>query len=199
MYQVVVECVEQSATQYLLSNGFTNEASNVTSPSSYTERPDFSDVYYIGEVKQVHYTELRKMNPDLTDEELTDIKNSGSAWYNYWPVIRTFQEDVFNNEMVTLLYFNYKTEKRFVYKKKKLENGGERVIKRDENFKPTPDNPSFERLDVVKDVWYEGVLVLGSNILIKWDLLKNMVRPEAATEKALCNYIINSPSMYKKH
>jgi hypothetical protein len=164
---------------------------------SYTEKPDFSDVYYIGEVKQVHYTELRKMNPELTDEELTDIKNSGSAWYNYWPVIRTFQEDVFNNEMVTLLYFNYKTEKRFVYKKKKLENGGERVIKRDENFKPTPDNPSFERLDVVKDVWYEGVLVLGSNILIKWDLLKNMVRPEAATQKALCNYIINSPSMYK--
>jgi hypothetical protein len=137
------------------------------------------------------------MNPELTDEDLTDIKNSGSAWYNYWPVIRTFQEDVFNNEMVTLLYFNYKTEKRFVYKKKKLENGGERVIKRDENFKPTPDNPSFERLDVVKDVWYEGVLVLGSNIIIKWDLLKNMVRPEAATQKALCNYIINSPSMYK--
>jgi hypothetical protein len=164
---------------------------------SYTEKPDFSDIYYVGEVKQVHYTELRKINPNLTNEELQDIRNAGSAWYNYFPVIRQFQDDIFNEEVVTLLYFNYKTDKRFVYKKKRLENGGERVIRRDENFKPEEDNNMFERLDVVKDVWYEGVLVCGSNILIQWDLLKNMVRPEAATQKALPNYVINSPSMYK--
>jgi hypothetical protein len=164
---------------------------------SYTEKPDFSDIYYVGEVKQVHYTELRKINPNLTNEELVDIKNSGSAWYNYFPVIRQFQDDIFNEEVVTLLYFNYKSDKRFVYKKKFLDNGGEKVIRRDENFNPEGENERFEKIDVVKDVWYEGVLVMGSNILIKWDLLKNMVRPEAATQKALCNYVINAPSMYK--
>ena len=37
---------------------------------SYTEKEDFSDCYYFGEVKQVHYTELLKINPDLTDEQL---------------------------------------------------------------------------------------------------------------------------------
>ncbi len=157
----------------------------------------FSDIYYVGEVKQVHYTELRKINPSLTNDELKDIKNSGSAWYNYFPVIRQFQDDVFNDEVVTLLYFNYKTEKRFVYKKKFLDNGGERVIRRDEGFNPEENNERFERIDVVKDVWYEGVLVLGSNILIKWELLKNMVRPEAATQRALSNYVIHAPSMYK--
>jgi hypothetical protein len=164
---------------------------------SYTEKPDFSDIYYVGEVKQVHYTELRKINPNLTNEELVDIKNSGSAWYNYFPVIRQFQDDIFNEEVVTLLYFNYKSDKRFIYKKKFLDNGGEKVIRRDENFNPEGENERFEKIDVVKDVWYEGVLVMGSNILIKWDLLKNMVRPEAATQKALCNYVINAPSMYK--
>lgn len=164
---------------------------------SYTEKPDFSDIYYVGEVKQVHYTELRKINPNLTNDELVDIKNSGSAWYNYFPVIRQFQDDIFNDEVVTLLYFNYKTDKRFIYKKKFLDNGGEKVIRRDESFNPEGENERFEKIDVVKDVWYEGVLVLGSNILIKWDLLKNMVRPESATQKALCNYVINAPSMYK--
>jgi hypothetical protein len=164
---------------------------------SYTEKPDFSDIYYVGEVKQVHYTELRKINPNLTNEELVDIKNSGSAWYNYFPVIRQFQDDIFNEEVVTLLYFNYKSDKRFIYKKKFLDNGGEKVIRRDESFNPEGENERFEKIDVVKDVWYEGVLVMGSNILIKWDLLKNMVRPEAATQKALCNYVINAPSMYK--
>ena len=164
---------------------------------SYTEKPDFSDIYYVGEVRQVHYTELRKINPSLTDEDLTDIKNAGSAWYDNFPIIRTFQDSAFSNEMVSLLYFNYKTDKHFVYKKKKLENGGERVIRRDESFNPDQENEMYKKLDVVKDVWYEGVLVLGSNKLIKWDLLKNMIRPESATQKALPNYVIYSPSMYK--
>jgi hypothetical protein len=164
---------------------------------SYTEKPDFSDIYYVGEVKQVHYTEIRKINPSVTDETLKDIKNSGSAWYNYYPIIRTFQDDVFDDEVVTLLYFNYKTEKRFVYKKKYLENGGERVIRRDETFNPEAGNEMFERVDVVKDVWYEGVLVLGTNIMLKWEMLENMVRPDAATQKALSNYVMFAPSMYK--
>ena len=164
---------------------------------SYTEKPDFSDIYYVGEVKQVHYTEIRKINPSVTDETLKDIKNSGSAWYNYYPIIRTFQDDVFDDEVVTLLYFNYKTEKRFVYKKKYLENGGERVIRRDETFNPETGNEMFERVDVVKDVWYEGVLVLGTNIMLKWEMLENMVRPDAATQKALSNYVMFAPSMYK--
>ena len=164
---------------------------------SYTEKPDFSDIYYVGEVKQVHYTEIRKINPSVTDETLKDIKNSGSAWYNYYPIIRTFQDDVFDDEVVTLLYFNYKTEKRFVYKKKYLENGGERVIRRDETFNPEAGNEMFERVDVVKDVWYEGVLVLGTNIMLKWEMLENMVRPDAATQKALSNYVMYAPSMYK--
>jgi hypothetical protein len=164
---------------------------------SYTEKPDFSDIYYVGEVKQVHYTEIRKINPSVTDETLKDIKNSGSAWYNYYPIIRTFQDDVFDDEVVTLLYFNYKTEKRFVYKKKYLENGGEKVIRRDETFNPEAGNEMFERVDVVKDVWYEGVLVLGTNIMLKWEMLENMVRPDAATQKALSNYVMFAPSMYK--
>lgn len=164
---------------------------------SYTEKPDFSDIYYVGEVRQVHYTELRKINPSLTDEDLTDIKNAGSAWYDNFPIIRTFQDNAFANELVSLLYFNYKTDKHFVYKKKKLENGGERVIRRDESFNPDQENEMYKKLDVVKDVWYEGVLVLGSNKLIKWELLKNMIRPESATQKALPNYVIYSPSMYK--
>jgi hypothetical protein len=81
---------------------------------SYTEKNDFSDCYYFGEVKQVHYTELLKINPNLTKEELQEIKNSSSAWYDHFPIIRQYQDDAFLNEVVTLLYFNYKTDMRFV-------------------------------------------------------------------------------------
>jgi hypothetical protein len=163
---------------------------------SYTEKSDFSDCFYFGEVKQVHYTELLKMNPNLTDEELTEIKNAGSAWYDYFPVVRNYQDDAFLNEVVTLLYFNYKTHKKFVWKKKLLENGGERVIRKDDNFNPPP-NEMFEVVEAVRDVWYEGVLVGGSNIVIKWEMMKNMVRPKSASQKALPNYIAYAPRYYK--
>jgi hypothetical protein len=165
---------------------------------SYTEKPDFSDCYYFGEVKQVHYTELLKINPNLTKEELEEIKNASSAWYDYFPIIRQYQDDAFLNEVVTLLYFNYKTDMRFVWKKKLLENGGERVIRKDGNFNPpVEEGMMFERVEAVRDAWYEGILVGGTNILVKWELMKNMVRPKSATQKALPNYVAYAPRMYK--
>lgn len=165
---------------------------------SYTEKNDFSDIYYVGEVKQIHYTELRKINPSITDEDLQEIKKWGNAWYNDYTIIGQLQDDPFNSEMISVLYFNYKTDKKFVWKKKFLDNGGERVIKRDDSFNPPTDTEErFERVEATKDVWYEGVLVLGSNMLVSWDLSKNMVRPEAASQKAVCNYVISAPRMYK--
>jgi hypothetical protein len=165
---------------------------------SYTEKPDFSDCYYFGEVKQVHYTELLKIDPNLTDEQLNEIRNAASAWYDYFPIIRNYQDSAFLNEVVTLLYFNYKTSKKFVWKKKLLENGGERVIRKDESFNPpTEEGMMFEKIETVKDVWYEGIIVGGSNIILKWDMMKNMVRPKSATQKALPNYVVFAPRMYK--
>lgn len=165
---------------------------------SYTEKNDFSDCYYFGEVKQVHYTELLKINPNLTNEQLNEIRNASSAWYDYFPIIRNYQDDAFLNEVVTLLYFNYKTSKRFVWKKKILENGGERVIRKNDTFNPpVEEGMMFEKVEAVRDVWYEGILVGGSNIMLKWDMMKNMVRPKSATQKALPNYVVFAPRMYK--
>jgi hypothetical protein len=165
---------------------------------SYTEKEDFSDCYYFGEVKQVHYTELLKINPDLTDEQLTEIKNASSAWYEYFPIVRNYQDDTFLNEVVTLLYFNYKTTKRFVWKKKLLENGGERVIRKgDTFFPPMGEGVPFEIIEAPREVWYDGILVGGSNILLKWEMMRNMVRPKSASQKAMPNYVAHAPRMYK--
>ncbi len=165
---------------------------------SYTEKEDFSDCYYFGEVKQVHYTELLKINPDLTDEQLTEIKSSSSAYNNYFPIIRNYQDDAFLNEVVTLMYFNYKTSKRFVWKKKILDNGGERVIRKGDTFNPpTGDGVPFEIIEAPREVWYDGILVAGSNILLKWEMARNMVRPKSASQSAMPNYVAHAPRLYK--
>jgi hypothetical protein len=165
---------------------------------SYTESPTFDDCFYFGEVKQVPITELIKIKPDITNEELAEIQQLGTAWYNYYGVLRPYRSDLFNRDVVTLLYFNYKTDKSYVYKKKYNDNGGSKVIQKDESFNPPEGTEErFERIEKRIDVWYEGVMVMGSPYLLKWELGKNMVRPKSASQYALPNYIAIAPRMYK--
>ena len=165
---------------------------------SYTESPTFDDCFYWGEVKQVPITELIKIKPDITKEELAEIQQLGTAWYNYYGIMRPYRSDIFNRDVVTLLYFNYKTDKTFVYKKKYLENNGVRVIQKDENFNPPEGTEErFERIEKRIDVWYEGIMVPGSPYLLKWELARNMVRPKSVSQYALPSYIAIAPRMYK--
>jgi len=165
---------------------------------SYTESPTFDDCFYFGEVKQVPITELVKIKPNITNEELAEIQQLGTAWYNYYGVLRPYRSDLFNRDVVTLMYFNYKTDKTYVYKKKYNDNGGNKVIQKDESFNPPEGTEErFERIEKRIDVWYEGVMVMGSPYLLKWDLAKNMVRPKSASQFALPQYIAVAPRMYK--
>ena len=165
---------------------------------SYTESPTFDDCFYFGEVKQVPITELIKIKPNITNEELAEIQQLGTAWYNYYGVLRPYRSDLFNRDVVTLMYFNYKTDKTYVYKKKYNENGGNKVIQKDQSFNPPEGTEErFERIEKRIDVWYEGVMVMGSSYLLKWDLAKNMVRPKSASQYALPQYIAVAPRMYK--
>ena len=85
-----------------------------------------------------------------------------------------------------------------VYKKKKLDNGGERIILKTDDFNPPEEtNEKFEKLSKRIEVWYEGIMVMGSSKMLKWELAKNMVRPKSASQIALPNYIGSAPRMYK--
>ena len=165
---------------------------------SYTEDPYFKDCFYWGEVKRIPLTELYKIKPDLTDEDIKQIREYAAAWYNYYPTIRQYEGDLFDKDAVTLLYFNYKTTKKIVHKKKRLSTGGDKVIRKNGEFNPEGDHDGrFEKLEKRIDVWYEGVMVMGSNYLLKWSLSKNMVRPKSASQQAMPNYIAVAPRMYK--
>jgi len=165
---------------------------------SYTEDPDFKDVFYWGEIKQIHITELKKIKPDITPEELEDIHKSSGLWSTEYSIMRPYNDDVMQKEIVNVLFFNYKTDYNFVWKKKILDNGGERAIRRDESFNPPADEDAmFERVDKTIDVWREGVVVLGTDHILQWEISKNMVRPESAFQKVHPNYIAAAPRMYK--
>lgn len=167
---------------------------------SYTEDPYFKDCFYWGEIKTLPMTELLKIDPALTKDDLQQISQQSQGWYDYYNVARFYENSLFSRDTCTLMYFNYKTTKKVVYKKKILENGGSRVIEKDDTFNPPVEmmeEGSFEKLEKTIDVWYEGVMVMGSNILLKWEMSQNMVRPKSASQHAIPNYVACAPRMYK--
>lgn len=167
---------------------------------SYTEDPYFKDCFYWGEIKTVPITELLKIDQSLTTDDLAEISKYSQSWYDYYNVAQYYQNDIFYRDTCTLLYFNYKTTKKVVYKKKFLENGGVRVIAKDDTFNPPADmmeEGKFEKIEKIIDVWYEGVMVMGTNILLKWEMSENMVRPKSSSQHAIPNYVAIAPRMYK--
>lgn len=167
---------------------------------SYTEDPFFRDCFYWGEIKTISMTELLKIDQSLTREDLQEISQYSQGWYDYYNVSQFYENSLFSRDTCTLLYFNYKTTKKIVYKKKNLKGGGARVIEKDENFNPPADmmeEENFEKIDKTIDVWYEGIMVMGTNILLQWKLSENMVRPKSASQHALPNYVACAPRMYK--
>lgn len=167
---------------------------------SYTEDPYFKDCFYWGEIKTLPLTELYKIDQSLTAEDLREISQYSQGWYDYYNVSRFYENSLFSKDTCTLMYFNYKSTKKIVYKKKRLDNGGTRVIEKDDTFNPPTEmmeEGNFEKIEKTIDVWYEGIMVMGTNILLKWELAHNMVRPKSASQHALPNYIACAPRMYK--
>jgi hypothetical protein len=168
---------------------------------SYTEDPHFKDCFYWGEIKTVPITELLKIDPKLTKEDLEEISKSGQSWYDYYNTAQYYDNDIFYRDTVTLMYFNYKTTKKMVYKKKvNEETGSTKVIEKDDQFNPPQemmDEGNFEKLSKTIDVWYDGVMVMGTNYILKWNLAENMVRPKSTSQYALPNYVAVAPRMYK--
>ena len=167
---------------------------------SYTEDPQFKDCFYWGEIKTVHITELLKIDPSLTKEDLEEISKSGQSWYDYYNVAQFYDNDIFYRDTTTLMYFNYKSTQKIVYKKKNLEGGASRMIEKDDQFNP-PDEMmeegNFEKVEKTIDIWYDGVMVMGTNIILKWQAAENMVRPKSASQFAIPNYVASAPRMYK--
>jgi hypothetical protein len=167
---------------------------------SYTEDPYFRDCFYWGEIKTLPITELYKIDQSLTKEDLEKISKYSQSWYDYYNVAQFYENNIFSRDTCTLLYFNYKTSKKIVYKKKILDNGNSRMIEKDDEFNPPiemMEEGRFEKVEKTIDVWYEGVMVMGTNILLKWKMSENMVRPKSATQHAIPNYVAVAPRMYK--
>ena len=167
---------------------------------SYTEDPYFKDNFYWGEIKTVPIGELIKIDPDLSLGDLDEISKYSQSWYQYYNDAQAYNNSMFHRDTATLLYFNYKSTHSFVYKKKRMADGTFKTVEKTDEFNPPQemmDEGGFEKVTKRIDVWYDGVMVMGTNIMLQWKLSENMVRPKSANQYARPNYIACAPRMYK--
>lgn len=165
---------------------------------SYTEDPNFQDCYYFGEVKKIKVNELKKQFPNLDNEEIYELTKKGSNYTSYNDIsdYNNNYEDDYNT--LTVLYFNWKTWENDVYKIKETSSGANKAIRKDDSFDPPKDKRTrFQRVAQAREVVYEGVFILGTDIILKWEKATNMIRPQSNTNKVVMNYIVSAPRLYK--
>jgi len=192
-YDLAVLGISAVKTNFNLANGITVDyVDPVNLVYSYTEDPNFEDIYYAGEVKSISLEELKKQFPNLTDSDLKEIeKYPGNSNYtrNYYA-----QDDDYNQ--IQVLYFEYKTYQNQVFKIKQTDQGLEKALEKPDTFDP-PESDNFNRVHRAIEVLYSGAKILGHEKMLKWELAENMTRPYSNQTKVQMNYAISAPRMYK--
>ena len=157
---------------------------------SYTEDPNFEDIYYVGEVKAMTIPEIKKQFPHISNEELEKVQKSYSN-NNY-----IYGWGAYDENTVQVLYFEYKTYMDQVFKIKNTDQGLEKALEKPDTFNP-PESDNFNKVSRSVEVLFEGVKVLGTDMMLQWEMAENMTRPMADTTKVEMNYAICAPRMYK--
>jgi|TARA_R110000824_G_scaffold124268_4_gene282584 hypothetical protein len=158
---------------------------------SYTEDPNFEDIYYVGEVKSINLADLKTQFPYLSDEEMEQIQKypGNSEYLRNW----SGRND---EQTVQVIYFEYKTYSDQVFKVKKTATGLEKALEKPDTFSP-PENENFEVVSRTIETLYSGAKILGHPMMLKWELAENMTRPFADTTRVKMNYNICAPRIYK--
>ena len=177
-------------TSFNKSEGVTVEYVNPSNLVwSFTNDPNFQDLYYVGEIKSLSVPELKKQFPNLSNEDLLRIQK--------YPGREGSQRNPnMDNDLVQVLYFEYKTYIDQVFKIKQTEQGLEKTLEKEDFFNPPPSD-NFDRVSRTIEVLFTGCKVLGVEQMLKWEMSENMTRPNSDLTKVNMNYNIVAPHMYQ--
>jgi hypothetical protein len=177
---------------------------------SYPTRSNFSNVYYKGSVRRKTLAEVQRLSgKKFSKEELESFKNVSNEWQAYNNISNEFWyrgEDL-PSYQVDVLDFTFKTTRVNKFKKKYKKNGGYSIIEKPSTFAKSEEQlakeaaqgyPDYDILEDVEEVWYEGSLILGSDMLFNYRECDEMTRPEGfISNKVPSSFIMYAPELYQ--
>lgn len=152
---------------------------------SYSDFPDLRDTTYRGHVSSMKISELRarfgkEFGGTLTEEQIFQIAQSAKEyqltdkikWMQDWNVAYLRPYDEWN---VDVLNFEVKTLDSEGYTITKTKKNGSTIIRKG---KPEKLDENQEYVEEKKWNIYEGVYCPVTKTMLKWNIKKNMIRPQ---------------------
>lgn len=165
---------------------------------SYTDDPYYRDCFWHAEAKRVLISDVLIENPWLNDDKnewyREQLLHSGKAWDNYYNTPSNERLEGTTN----ILYFTYRTT-REKFKKIKEKATGEKIVSDASPFFDVTKvkKEDYKRVSKVEEIIFEGAYVLGTDIMLKWEVMQNMTRPKSNIQKVLDQYIMIAPDKEK--
>ena len=168
---------------------------------SYAVNKNFKGVNYYGQVKKISINELKRISGDkFTEEKLQEIAKSSSNWNRYHGFSNEYPEyrdGDLSGMMIDVMYFTFQSTNTISYKKKYMKNGGFKMTKKESTFDKKSNTDGFDVSKKIIDVWYEGMLILGTEEIVNYKLCENMIRPEGLLNITAPNFIVYAPELYQ--
>ena len=168
---------------------------------SYAVNKNFKGVNYYGQVKKISINELRRISGNkFTEEKIQEIAKSSSNWNRYHGFSNEYPEyrdGDLSGMMIDVMYFTFQSTNTISYKKKHMKNGGFKMTKKESTFDKKSNTDGFDVSKKIIDVWYEGMLILGTEEIVNYKLCENMIRPEGLLNITAPNFIVYAPELYQ--
>lgn len=177
--------------------------------TSWTDRPDFANIQYVGEVIKVSISQLADMaNGELSEDQLFEIAKLNSnkygnpmwSWGNTYYPNNTMLYRPYDNFLIEVLDFEFTTVDVKKWSKKKNRNGGYYIKERAVGYKAPEGNATkTEVFEKTIQNNYCGKFVIGTNYLFGYGKEKNMTRERKNTSLSSNTYlkpVIFAPDIY---
>ena len=161
---------------------------------SYSECPYFSDCFYHGEFKVVPISEVlvefQWLNEPGNEDKKLQLASSATQWWDYHRV----SQDQRIKGTTNLLYFTYKTTREREKKIIETETKGKEIGEFTPDGNAKKDYRPYKRVSIAEEILFEGVLVLGTDIMLKWEVSENMSRSKSNKQKVVEQYVGIAPN-----
>ena len=145
--------------------------------------------YYMGEVRTLTVSDVIRLVGDrMTKEQINQLAASSKG--SMVNSVTEFTDDMLESQ-VSVIQFCFPTSRDRIYKKKGNRHGGKKMLRKNDDWRPVEESRSI-LINNPYEVWYEGVYVCGTEIMLSYGMMDNIARNPKSRRKALPPY-----TMYK--
>lgn len=175
---------------------------------SHSKMADCKDLYHAGEIKRMTIGELKRLcKPgEITEDQFKEIarkyagrENNPNDFNssNSFNAELGYEEYEYDSFTIECLDGVFKSDYKIVYEKKENKHGHNNIYRKEEGYK-VPKKSKYKR-EVVNQpasIYYKGLYIVGTEHLIGYGPLQNMVRKKSTLDDTPCPYIVYIPNIY---